>query len=156
MYLNTVKSLTNKALVAFRLSPEAGLTPEKLAFSVTLGIIAGVFPVLGATTLVSFLLTVLFRQNIAIVQSVQWLFALLQIILIIPFMQFGAFLLNQQAIHISMHEINTAFQPGFISGIKTIGIFQLYAVLSWLILAFPAGAVTYFILRSLFQKKKQA
>lgn len=154
MYLSTVKSLTNKALVTFRLSPKAGLTPEKLAFSVTIGIIAGVFPVLGATTLVSFLLTLLFRQNIAIVQSVQWLFALLQIILIIPFMQFGALLLNQQAIHISMHEINVAFQPGFFSGIKAIGIFQLYAVLSWTILAIPASAISYFTLRAVFNMKK--
>jgi len=149
-----VKSLTNRAMVAFRISPEAGLTPEKLAFSVTIGIIAGIFPVLGTTTLLSLFFTLLFRQNIVIVQSVQWLFALLQIILIIPFMQFGAFLLNQQAIHISMQEINAAFQPGFFSGIKTIGIFQLYAILSWTILAIPASAISYFTLKAVFHRKK--
>jgi uncharacterized protein (DUF2062 family) len=149
-----ISTFTDKILIPFRLTAGSGLTPDKLAFSVTIGIIAGIFPVLGTTTLLSLFLTLLFRQNIVIVQSVQWLFALLQIILIIPFMQFGAFLLNQQAIHISMQEINAAFQPGFISGIKTIGIFQLYAILSWTILAIPASAISYFTLKAVFHRKK--
>jgi len=154
MSYKIVESLTTKILIPFRLTPGAGLTPEKLAFSVTIGIVAGLFPVIGTTTLLSLLLTLLFRQNIVIVQSVQWLLALLQIILIVPFMQIGAFLLNEQSIHINLNQINQAFQPGVLSGIKTIGIFQLYAILSWMILAIPASAISYFTLKAVFHRKK--
>ena len=150
-----IESFTNKILIPFRLVPKDGLTPETLAFSITLGIISGIFPVLGMTTLLSLLLTMLFRQNLLVVQSVQWILALVQILLIIPFMKFGAYLLNQNVVHISMQQINHAFQPGMLSGIKTVGIFHLYGILTWLILVVPASAVSYFGLLVIFQRKSK-
>lgn len=155
MALKIVESFTNKILIPFRLLPADGLTPQKLAFSVTIGIISGLFPVIGATTAISLILTMLFRQNMLIVQSVQWLLALFQILLIIPFMQFGAYLLSQNAVHISIEQINHAFQPGIISGIKAIGIFHLYAILTWILLSIPASAIFYFSFRAIFKRKNR-
>ncbi len=148
--------ITNKFLIPFRLVPQQGLTAEKLALSITIGIIAGLFPVLGATTVISLLLTMLFRQNLLVVQSVQWLLALVQILLIIPFMQVGAFILNQQGVPVNIHQINLAFQPGILSGLKTIGIFYLYAILTWTILAIPTGALSYFTLRAVFIRRNRS
>ena len=144
----------NKILIPFRLVPKEGLTAETLAFSITIGIIAGLFPVIGTTTLVSVLLTVLFRQNLMIVQAVQWILGLAQVFLIIPFMQFGAFILNQNSLHITMHQMSQAFAPGFLSGIKAVGVLQLYAIMTWSILAIPTAAISYFAFRAVFQKKK--
>ena len=152
--MKIIHNLKNKILIPFRLIPKEGLTAESLAFSVTIGIIAGIFPVIGTTTIISILLTLIFRQNILIVQSVQWLLGLAQIILIIPFMKFGAFILNQNAIPINIHQINLAFQPGFLYGIRTIGVFHLYAILTWIILAIPASAISYFAFRTLFKRRK--
>jgi uncharacterized protein (DUF2062 family) len=149
-------SFTHKILIPFRLVPKDGLTPEKLAFSVTIGILSGVFPVFGTTTILSLLLTMLFRQNLIVVQSVQWLMGLIQIFMIIPFMQVGAYMLDQQAIHISMAQIRLAFQPGMLQGIKTVGVFHLYGVFSWAILVMPAGAASYFTFLAVFQNRKQA
>lgn len=151
--MKIVDTILQKFLIPFRLVPKDGLTPEKLALSVTIGIIAGVFPVIGATTMVSLLLTLLFRQNLLVVQSVQWLFALVQLLLIIPFMQFGAFILNAQVAHINIALINHAFQPGILSGIRTTGLFLLYAILSWTLVAIPAGTLSYLTFLTLFQKK---
>lgn len=149
-----VESFTNKILIPFRLVPKDGLTSEKLALSITIGIISGIFPVIGMTTLLSLFLTMLFRQNLLVVQSVQWILALFQVLLVIPFMQFGAYLLSQN-VHISMLQINNAFHHGVMSGIKTVGIFHLYAILTWLILAIPAAAVSYYSLLAVFQKKNE-
>lgn len=151
--MNIVDSVKHKILVPFRLVPKDGITPENLAFSVTLGIISGIFPVIGMTTVLSIVLTMLFRQNLLVVQSVQWILALVQVLLIIPFMQFGAYILNIHAFHISMAQINHAFQPGMLSGLKTVGIFHLYGILTWLILVIPAGAASYFGLLFVFQRK---
>ena len=155
MALNIIESVTRKILIPFRLIPEAGLSADKLALSVTIGIIAGLFPVIGATTILSLFLTMLFRQNLLVVQSVQWIMALFQVLLIIPFMQIGAFILSQQATHINLEMINLAFKPGILSGIKTIGIFHLYAILTWTILSIPTGAISYFVFRAVFQKRQQ-
>jgi uncharacterized protein (DUF2062 family) len=146
--------IKSKFLIPFRLVPKEGLTAETLAFSITIGIVAGLFPVIGATTLVSVLLTLLFRQNIMIVQAVQWILGLVQVFLVIPFMQLGAFILNQHSLHITMHQISNAFAPGFLSGIKTVGVLHLYAIMTWSILAIPASAISYFAFRTIFQKKK--
>ncbi len=154
MPIKIIESFTNKILIPFRLVPKDGLTAEKLALSITIGIISGIFPVIGMTTLLSLLLTMLLRQNLLVVQSVQWILALFQVLLVIPFMQFGAYLLSQDA-HITIAQINHAFQNGVISGIKTVGIFHLYAILTWLILALPAAAVSYYSLLAVFQKKNE-
>jgi uncharacterized protein (DUF2062 family) len=152
--LKIILYFKNRILIPFRLVSKKGLTAESLAFSITIGIIAGLFPVIGATTLISVLMTLLFRQNILVVQSVQWILGLLQVMLIIPFMKLGAVILNQQAVHINMHQINLAFQTGFFSGIRTVGIFQLYAILTWIILAIPASVISYFAFKTLFRKRK--
>jgi hypothetical protein len=148
------ESIRNKFLIPFRLVPAEGLSPEKLAFSVTIGIICGIFPVLGTTTILSLLLTGLFRQNLLVVQSVQWTMALFQIILIIPFMQFGSFLLDQQQLQINIEQVKLAFHPGMIAGIKTIGIFHLYGILTWSLLLFPLAVASYFICLNIFKRRK--
>lgn len=150
-FLGTVK---DKFLVPFRLIPEGGIPPDKMAFSITLGVVTGVFPVLGATTAISLLLTMLFRQNVLVVQSVQWIMAMLQVILIVPFMQLGALILKARSVDISLHQINISFQHGFFTGIKTVGVLHLYAIFTWTLLSIPAAFILYYTFRAVFRKKK--
>jgi len=154
--LKIAESIKSRILIPFRLFPKKGLTPEKIAFSLTLGLISGLFPGIGMTTVISIGLTLLFRQNLLIVQSVQWILALVQIVLIIPFMRFGAFLLNHNVVHITMNQINHAFQPGMVSGIKTLGVFHLYGIFTWIILAIPAGIIFYFTFLAVLQKRARS
>jgi uncharacterized protein (DUF2062 family) len=149
--LGTVR---DKFLVPFRLIPEGGIPPDKMAFSITLGVVTGVFPVLGATTAISLLLTMLFRQNVLVVQSVQWIMAMLQVILIVPFMQLGALILKARSVDISLHQINISFQHGFFTGIKTVGVLHLYAIFTWTLLSIPAAFILYYTFRAVFRKKK--
>lgn len=151
-FLGTVK---DKFLVPFRLIPEGGIPPDKMAFSITLGMVTGVFPVLGATTAISLLFTMLFRQNLLVVQSVQWIMAMLQIILIVPFMQLGAFILKARSVDISLHQINISFQHGFFTGIKSIGVLHLYAIFTWTLISIPAAFILYYIFRAVFRMKKR-
>lgn len=155
MTLKHVDSIVEKFLKPFKLVPKAGLSPKKLALSVTIGIVSGLFPVFGATTLVSLLLTAIFRQNLLIVQSVQWLLAIFQVVLIIPFMRAGAYLLNQPDFLIGIAQIKQAFEPGLLTGIKTLGVYHTYAILSWTIISIPFGIVLYVSFLVIFRKKNQ-
>lgn len=145
--------IKNRILIPFRIIPKEGFTPEKLALSVTIGIVAGLFPVIGFTTLLGLALTAAFRQNIALVQSVSWLLSLVQLLLIIPLMRMGALLWDQQNIHITLGQMELAFQPGILSGLETIGIFHLYGILAWIILAIPSGAFSYYALLMVFRRR---
>ena len=113
-----VGSIRNRILIPFRHIPKDGLSPAKIAFSITLGILAGIFPVIGGTSLLGLLLAAAFRQNLFVVQSVQWLLAVVQNILIVPFMKFRACELNIQPLHINIEQIKIAFQPGNIRAYK--------------------------------------
>ncbi len=151
--MKIVDSIKDKILIPFRLVPANGLTPEKIAFSITIGILSGIFPVIGLTTILSLLLTLLFKQNFFVVQSVQWIMALFQLLLIIPFIQSGAFLLNHQILQINFEQIKLAFEPGIPEGLKTIGVLHLYGILSWSIVAIPLGLVSYLMFLAIFKKK---
>jgi uncharacterized protein (DUF2062 family) len=145
--------IKNKVLIPFRIIPREGLSPEKLALSVTIGIIAGLFPVIGFTTLLSLSLTAIFRQNLALVQSVNWLMALVQVMLIIPLMRMGAMLWDQHSVPITLGQVEQAFQPGILNGLQTIGIFHLYGILAWGVLMIPVGAFSYYALLLAFRKR---
>ena len=119
-----IEPIKRKVLIPFKIIPREGLTPEKLALSVTIGIVSGLFPVIGFTTMLGLALTAAFRQNLALVQSVSWLLSLVQLLLIIPLMRMGAMLWNQENIHITFGQMELAFQPGVLSGLQTIGVFH--------------------------------
>ena len=156
MALKIVGSFRNKILIPFRLIPKDGLSPEKLAFSVTLGIIAGIFPVIGGTTVLGLLLAMIFRQNLLVIQSVQWILALLQIVIIVPFIKLGGYLLNRGRLPINIQQIKLAFRPGILEGLKTIGILHLYGIFFWALLALPLGIISYFTLLFIFKKKNHS
>lgn len=148
-----IEPIKNRILIPFRIIPRDGLTPEKMALSVTIGIISGLFPVIGFTTLVGLALTAALRQNLVLVQSVSWLLGLFQLLLIIPLMRFGALVWDQHNIHITLGQMQHAFQPGIMSGLQTIGIFHLYGILAWFILIIPTGAFSYYTLLLAFRKR---
>ena len=149
-----LQAIYNRFLVPFRLMPAEGLSAGKIAFSLSLGIIAGIFPVIGATTLLSLLFTFLFRLNILIVQSVQWTVALFQLLLIVPFMKSGAYLLTQKNIHINTSQLQQAFEHGTMAGVKSLWILHLYGIFSWILIAVPAGFILYFLFLHIFSKRK--
>jgi uncharacterized protein (DUF2062 family) len=148
-----IAPIKNRILIPFKIIPRDGLAPEKLALSVTIGIVSGLFPVIGFTTMLSLLLTAAFRQNLALVQTVNWTMSLLQLLLIIPLMRMGASILDHQAFRITIGQIEQAFQPGILEGLQTIGIFHLYGILAWSILAIPVGTFSYFTLLIAFRKR---
>lgn len=147
-----IEPIRNRILIPFRIIPREGLTPEKMALSIAIGIVAGLFPVIGFTTLLSLMLTAIFRQNLALVQALNWLLSLVQLILIIPLMRIGSFLWGHQKISISLGQIEKAFQPGILSGLQTIGIFHLFGILAWAVLVVPTGIISYFVLVKVFRK----
>ncbi len=147
----------NKILIPFKVIPKEGLSNEKIAMSLTIGVVSGFFPVVGGTTAIGFALLMIMKQNIAVVQAVNWIMAPLQLVTVIPFMRLGSSVFMKDHVSITIRQIVHAFEPGFWSGLKTVGMLHFYGVLAWTIIALPAGFLVYFLVIMLLrfiQKRK--
>jgi uncharacterized protein (DUF2062 family) len=71
-----------------------GISPDRLALCVAIGIVVGNIPILGLSTALCALIALVFRLNLAAMQLVQVLMAPTQLLLIIPYVRLGEWILN--------------------------------------------------------------
>ena len=74
---------------------KAGLSPSSLALTVGLGVAFGLIPAFGVTTLISTATALRLRLNVAAMQLVCHLLSPVQLLLLLPFLRWGATLLGQ-------------------------------------------------------------
>lgn len=123
-----------------------GVTPEKLSLSIALGIVIGVFPMLGATTLLCAAAAFALRLNLPAIQLVNYLIYPVQLILFLPFLEAGSRIVGARPIALSLSEIFAMMKSDLWGLIKILWTASLGAMLLWLILAPMAGAAIYFTL----------
>ncbi len=129
-----------------------GLTPEKIALSIAFGITLGVFPVLGSTTLLCTLAVFIFRLNLPAIQLVNFLVYPLQILLMIPFFQAGAFLFNAESIPLSAKQVIAMINDDLWGALQLLWDTSLHAVVVWLLVGPIATSFLYYILTPVIRK----
>lgn len=134
-----------------QLALKRGVSKKKIVLSVAIGFIGGIFPVLGTTTVLCVILSLIGKANWAITQLVNWLVYPLQLFFIIPFMRFGVLIFSGDQYSGSLKEISEAFSNGFIFGLKHFGIVYLHAVLLWCIIAVPVFLLVLFLSNLLYE-----
>ncbi len=129
-----------------------GVTPEKLALSIALGAMIGVFPVLGSTTLLCAAVALLLRLNLPIIQLVNYLIYPVQLILFLPFLQAGSRIAHAAPVKLSMTDVFSMIQsdPGRL--IRILWTASLGAMALWLMLSPFVTAAVYFTLAPVFRK----
>ncbi len=70
------------------------MSPDRLALCVAIGIVVGNIPILGVSTALCALIALVFRLNVAAMQLVQVLMAPTQLLLIIPYVRLGEWILQ--------------------------------------------------------------
>jgi uncharacterized protein (DUF2062 family) len=151
MALIIYQKIRQNILIPLKIIPKHGLSDENLSLSITLGIIAGVFPVLGGTTVIGFVFLAAMRQNLATVQAINWLLAPIQLLTIIPFIRLGTSILQKIPARITLTQLVQAFEPGLWTGLKNLGQLHLYGVMAWGMIALPTGFALYYLLLALFR-----
>jgi uncharacterized protein (DUF2062 family) len=118
-----------------------GVTPQKIALTIALGIVVGVFPILGATTALCGIAGVVFKLNQPIIQLVNYLLTPVHLALLIPFYRAGEMLLRRDPIPLSVSLLFERFSAGFWKFLADFGMIAIGGILVWLILApfFIAG-----------------
>jgi len=119
-----------------------GLLPRDLALCLALGAGVGLFPVLGVSTPVLTLIALQRRLNLAAIQLVSWLMGPLQLVLIIPFMRFGEWVLGSEPQPMTIEAGMEIISQGVLQAIITMWDAIVHASVGWLLV----GPIMIFIL----------
>jgi uncharacterized protein (DUF2062 family) len=120
-----------------------GITPEKLALSLSLGITVGIIPLYGFTSLIVTLIALVFRLNFALTHAVHYIVHPLQIALIIPFMKLGEIFYDGTLIPNSIKNFMFMVNNDLWGTLHNFWVAYLSAFLIWLIISIPLVLILY-------------
>lgn len=129
-----------------------GVTPEKIALTIALGIALGIFPIIGSTTLLCLLAGILLKLNQPIIQVVNYLIYPVQILLVIVFVRIGEFIFNAKPISFSVFQLKDEFVRDPILFMKHFGSAGLQGIAGWFLIAPFVALSIYFALLPLIKK----
>jgi uncharacterized protein (DUF2062 family) len=129
-----------------------GLTPHKLAMTCALGIILGIFPVFGITTMLCFAAAFAFRLNIPVIQLVNYLVAPLQLLFIIPFIKIGTILFHLNPFPYDSDQLVELFRNDFFLLLKEVGLALLLGIGVWASFSVPLFFVLYYLFFLIFSR----
>jgi len=112
-----------------------GITPEKIALSLACGVVLGVFPALGWTTLLCFAVAVWFRLNVPAMQLVNYLVYPLQLALLVPFIKAGEWLFRAPKLAISLPQILAMVKADVWHAITALWTATMHAIVVWALVA---------------------
>ncbi len=120
-----------------------GVTPEKIALSVALGVALGVFPVLGSTTALCAVAALVLRLNLPAIQMVNYFVYPLQIALLIPFFRMGEWLFRSPHLPLSVSQIYAMMHANMWDAIRSLWTTAWHAMIAWCLLAPLFVAIVY-------------
>ena len=129
-----------------------GLTPEKIALSLAFGIVLGVFPMLGSTTILCAVAALIFRLNLPSIQLVNYLIYPLQFLLLIPFLRLGEKLFHAAPLQLSVAQMLAMAHADLRHAIATLWLAGLHAMSAWLLIGPLAIWLLYFLLSRALRK----
>jgi uncharacterized protein (DUF2062 family) len=124
-----------------------GITPQKLALSLACGVVCGIFPVMGSTTILGATAALIFRLNLPAVQLVNYLIYPLQLALIVPFIHAGELILRTDSTHLSLVQMIAIFRANHLQGLHILWRLALHGIFAWLLFAPILFALTYCLFR---------
>jgi uncharacterized protein (DUF2062 family) len=123
-----------------------GVTPEKVALSLALGVVLGVFPVLGSTTTLCALAALAFELNLPAIQIVNYFVYPLQIALLIPFFRMGERLFRAPHMPLSVPQIYAMIHANMSDAFRSLWTTTWHAIVAWCLVAPLCAGVLYVIL----------
>jgi hypothetical protein len=112
-----------------------GASPEKLAWSIAAGLLIGLNPVLGSTTVLCLAIAFVFRLNVAASQLGNHIVYPLEVLLILPFIRLGSRLFHTAPMPLSAKELLHAARENPIALSRQLWLWEWHALIVWAILA---------------------
>jgi uncharacterized protein (DUF2062 family) len=112
-----------------------GITPQKIALTIALGAVLGLFPILGTTTALCLLVGLYLKLNQPVIQLVNWIAAPLQLPGIYFFVRAGEWLTHTPPVSFSITALLAAFKASPLHFLQQYGTTGLRGVLAWVLIA---------------------
>ena len=112
-----------------------GMSLKKIALCIALGFVLGIFPVLGATSLLCTVAALALRLNLPAIQVVNYIVYPLQLVLLAPFYGTGSWLFNQPGWHVVEGSLIDLIRNDFWGSLTKLWDLTLYAILTWLVIS---------------------
>ena len=123
-----------------------GLSPQKIALCLALGVAISTVPIsFGLGTALCTAAAVAFRLNLPAIQAANWASAPLQVILFIPYMRAGEFLTRAKPLPLSITQISAMFRADFWGSLAKLWGSILRATLGWAVIA-PVGVLLIYLI----------
>jgi uncharacterized protein (DUF2062 family) len=130
-----------------------GITPRQIALTLALGSVLGIFPILGATTLLCAIAGVWLRLNQPIIQLVNYLVYPVQVLLLIPFYRAGERLFGAEPVPIvNVPDLIARFGAGPWQFMIDYGRVGLYGIVVWGLVAPLLAALGYRLLKPVLER----
>ncbi len=120
-----------------------GITPERLALSISLGITVGIIPLIGVTTIIISAAVFSLRLNFAAAQLVHYVVHPIQIALFIPFIKLGEIFHSEALLPGSFLNLLGQAKADLWGTIHDFWVANLSALGIWTIIALPMGIILY-------------
>jgi len=129
-----------------------GITPEKIALSMAFGIVLGIFPVLGSTTVLCAAAALIFELKLPAIQLVNYLFYSVQLSLLVPFIRMGEKLFRTAPLQFSLAQILTMVRTDLPHAVSTLWLAEAHAIFAWLLIGPPTIFLLYFLLSKVLRQ----
>ena len=132
-----------------------GVTPQKIALTIALGINLAMFPILGSTTLLCAAVAFWLKLNQPIIQLVSWLAYPLQFAMLLPFIRIGEWITRAPQVTFSIPQMLQKFQDAPGNFLREFGMTGVHGIIAWLLIAPVLAALIYFALLPPLKKLSQ-
>jgi hypothetical protein len=129
-----------------------GMSPRRLALCTAIAIVVGNIPILGVSTIICTLIALVFRLNLPAIQVVQAAMAPTQVLLIIPFVRLGEWIVHAPPQVVSIKEGIALMSQGIWQAIVVLRDAIFHATLAWIILAPFCIYVLHRLLTPIFER----
>lgn len=117
-----------------------GTSPDRIGWTIALGMVVGVFPIMGSTTLVCLLIGWLLRLNQPVLHVFRAVVYPLHLALILIFIRLGERLYGAPLISFSIPQLIGKFKDSPLQFARDFGMAAWHGVSAWLLIA-PVVAV---------------
>lgn len=133
-----------------------GVTPEKIALSLAIGICLGVFPIVGTTTALCTVAAIVFRLNLPAIQLVNYFVYPLQLALLIPFIRLGEIIFRAPHVSLSLTVILESVKRSAWQATKTYWTPGWHAMIAWCFVGPVSIGLLYVVLAPTLRRLESA
>jgi len=135
--MNTVSQTfwSRRVLVPLAQQLRQGINVKELAQSIAIGFVLGIFPIMGATTLLCLIAGFLLRLNQPAIQLVNYLVYPLQISLILFFVRLGERMFAAEPLAFSVPVLLERFQHDPWGFFRQFGVAGFHGIMGWIVVA---------------------